>query len=191
MNDRALLFVEELNEAWRNGVNPWACLVHAWHETAGFTRIIGDHNYFGITASASYVETAADSLKVQVVTHEMMLTRAETREEAMQRAARNWGNCAEAKLVNGKYWDVTVERWFRDWVSCKLAIRWYCGLIQRMYPLSFAAAENAPLYYSGLVTGENKWATDPYYIEELAKVDAELRQQSGITNLVSAVTNGR
>lgn len=48
MNDKAIKFIEALPISRVCGFSGLAVFTHAYHESAGFTRVIGDHNYWGI-----------------------------------------------------------------------------------------------------------------------------------------------
>jgi len=67
MNDKAEKFKEALQIVKDNGFDPLAVLTHAWHESAGFTRVIGNHNYWGIKTPKNW-----QGLVKCVLTHEVI-----------------------------------------------------------------------------------------------------------------------
>jgi flagellum-specific peptidoglycan hydrolase FlgJ len=65
VNDKAIEFKEALSIVGDNGFSPLAVFTHAWHESGGFKRVIGQHNYWGIKVPKNW-----QGLAHGVMTHE-------------------------------------------------------------------------------------------------------------------------
>jgi hypothetical protein len=68
LNDKAKNFCKYLGIAKARGFDPLVVLTHAWHESAGFTRIIGVSNVWGIKAPSDVMRW--NGLVVERWTHE-------------------------------------------------------------------------------------------------------------------------
>jgi flagellum-specific peptidoglycan hydrolase FlgJ len=174
LNNAGRTFIGSLSIAKNKGFDPLIVLAHAWHESAGFTRIIGQNNYWGIKTPADH--TKWPGLQVERFTHEFEPVRTgETADQALARLIRKYGivNIRVEKQV-GKDWYVGLPQRFRDWSTAAEAIDWYCDFIQRVYPLAYSSRTIAADYFTGLVCGKLKYATDPKYAAATTKLYAQL-----------------
>src|SRR3989339_1844622 len=173
LNDKAKDFLKCLPVSREYGFADLSVLTHAWHESGGFVKIIGLNNYWGIKKPS---QSVWHGLVSEVSTHEYepMLGQ-ETNAQALMRIIKKYGVNNATIIADGKHWKVFLPQKFRDWPTCEQALLWYCDFIKRLYPLAFGNRMNPVKYFSGLVEGKLKYATDPRYVKKLTELYEYLR----------------
>lgn len=182
LNKKAENFVAALSVARDVGLAPFAVFVHAAHETAMFTRCVGQHNYWGIKPPRS-IPYAGKT--VEVWTHEdSMATPGETESQALPRLIRVWGEnnirIEKQFVFAGKtYWHIGIPQTFVDFDTAKDAIAYYVTYqIQRLYPNAWAGRADPFAFYQGLMNGRYKWASDPNYVTSLVSMHQQLAKRA-------------
>jgi len=187
LNDKAKNFCKYLGIAKARGFDPLVVLTHAWHESAGFTRVIGVSNVWGIKAPANIMRWSG--LVVERWTHEDERVREnETPDQALARCIGKYGttNLRVEQMINinnKKYWHIGIAQKFRDWAGFHEAIPWYCDFIARVYPDAFEH-RGSNIFFPGLISGEYKYATDPAYIPKLMAMYKSLAQNKEILDCI-------
>jgi len=69
------------------------------------------------------------------------------------------------EVIKGKRKRVTGI--FIDFATVNEAIRWYIGLIERLYPQAYTMRKHAADFVRGLIGKKFKWATDPIYVKKV------------------------
>ncbi len=187
INEKCKQFISEGKALWAGqGFNPYAVVTHAWHESAGFAKVIGKWNCWGIKSSPSWTGS-----KVSVFTHEQMLRLpGEDEIMAVGRAGRRWGVSGirmDGTIQDGnvEYWNVLLPQEFRDWPTVGAATYWYMDLIKRLYPFSHEHRGCALLFFEGLTSGKYKYATDEAYVPKLRGLFIELTKNVELSELLS------
>lgn len=120
--------------------------LHGWNPAIIFVHAYHESgNFKKVIGKNNYWGIKSSSrwkgLKVKVVTHEFL----------------------KGKLIK-------VNHWFRDWETTEQAVEWYIGLIRRLYPMSFAYRSDYEKYFSWLIKGKYKYATDKKYVRKLKRL---------------------
>ena len=117
-------FVKELNTSNQQGFANICVLTHAWHESAGFTRVIGRYNAWGIKTPK---KTAWVGPSVTVWTSEFdRVLGEETIVTALPRLQKRWGR-DDLRIISQikGMWKIQLPQTFVDFVAQDEAIRWY------------------------------------------------------------------
>lgn len=173
INEKARPFVSCLVVSRDYGFNDFTILTHSWHESAGFKNVIGRNNYWGIKVPSTWKGSV-----VEVPTHEYEPVHTDTSkmpmvdeslDAAKARISKKYGvlNISISRTSNNKYWCILLPQRFIDFPTVEMAIVWYCQFIERLYSPAYEHRDNPPLYFEGLVSGKNKYATDPQYVSAL------------------------
>lgn len=157
-------FVKCIDRLWVKGWNPAIIFVHAYHESGNFKKVIGKNNYWGIKSSSRW-----KGLKVKKTTHEFISV--EKAEKLRKKPNKNIELVGEI-FKHGKEWHqkIKVKHWFRDWETTEEALNWYIVLIKRLYPMSYAYRSDYKVFFSWLVKGIYKYATDKKYAGKLKRL---------------------
>jgi len=159
--------------------NRWAIFTHAFHETGGFKKAIGN-NYFGIKKPKKW-----NGKVTRLYTHEnVKALSGETKEQAQERIQKRWGCPIEIVSFKDGWWKIRITAEFADWETLPEALIWYGSLIKRLYSISFLNRENPEHYFIGLTAGKYLYASDPRYVEKLKNMYGKLRASEYIKNLV-------
>lgn len=162
-----------------NGFDPLIIVSQAYHETGGFSHVIGQNNYFGIKTPSKSVWTG---LTAEVRTSEDMISLAgETEMQARIRALNIFRRRIDnivPKIADGKnYWHITLLQTFRDWPTVEEAIKWYCEFIRKTYLEAWINRSNYQMFFKALVNGKIKYATDPRYADKCISVYKDLKNK--------------
>lgn len=77
------------------------------------------------------------------------------------------------EYIDGK--KITVYTYFKDWINLEEALKFYTGLIKRLYPVSYRNRKiNHIEYFKNLTNGIYKYATDPKYSTKLINLFSSL-----------------
>jgi len=165
------------------GVHPDSVMVQAYHETGGFKRIIGWNNFWGIK-TPNKIEW--DGKKVEVPTWEWFLE--ENLDSFITFYNKNSDKVFEIKRSKTKKGSKIIGAHlldeFCDWYLESEALKYWIGLIKRVYPLAWVERGNPDEFYKKLVSGKYKWATDPEYPENLINL------RKNISNLFIKLKSG-
>lgn len=168
------------------GWNKITALAHAWHETAGFARVIGQNNYWGVKVPQ---RTPWKGLTAKVLTTEYARKRPEEGpEEARKRLSSAFAAPIEAiDQVNG-LWRVKLPLWFIDFPTCEEALIWYDHFIARLYPDSYALRFDPAQFFAAIVNPKlnhgNQYATDPGYARAATGIAAMLQNDPEVRALL-------
>ncbi len=188
---KAKEFIQCLITTREYGFNDLCVLTHAWHETAGFVKVVGSYNFWGIKVPS---RSPWNGLIAERWTHEdIPVYPNETQDQALIRAikmfarnnARIDGTVTDRK--GNKCWHVGLPQQFCDWPTCEQALLFYADLVKRLYPFSYANKKDPYNYFRGLVDGKLKWATDPLYITALESRYQVLQKDAGIRQRLQAL----
>lgn len=201
INAKAASFIKALAASRAQGFNDFAILTHAWHESGGFARVIGQFNAWGIKVPQ---RTPWPGPVCLVPTTEYTKALAgETPATALPRLVRN--DVQVLGQVRGM-WKLGLKQAFIDFNDQPAALKWYCDFIRRLYPLSFAARGVPSAYFYGLVgkwpvtkykdgnpysvmeykPGALVYATDPDYVDELLGRANALQNDASIKAALAA-----
>lgn len=133
-----------------NWFDPYIPLTHAWHESAGLTKVIGNYNFWGIKKPQKW-----EGKTIDITTHE---------------------------YINGN--KVKVIDTFIDFNACSEALLWYENLIRRLYPESYNNKTDYVKYFTHLIDGKYKYATDPFYTNKLISLYLQLFGNTEIKELM-------
>lgn len=148
VNAKARLFIQCLPASREYGFNDLCVLTHAWHESGGFQRVIGDFNFWGIKVPQ---RTPWNGKTVPVFTTEYeAMVPGEDPDQAMIRAEKKYGCSIHSIARYGIKWRLKLMQQFIDFPTCEQAILWYCDFIQRLYPLAFKNQQDLSKYFYGL-----------------------------------------
>jgi len=174
------------------GFDPYIVLAHAWHETGGFDRVIGNNNFFGITRPNAWT-----GLVLDIDTHEFVKyvytdsKDPDLKNKAIAYAKKQFPNITKFEVESGKpgiLWvKVTTTRLFVDWETTDEAVIWYCDKIQRMYPQSYSFRNVPDKYFFWLANGKYQWATDPQYVSSLTGVYNRVTALASIKSKMDAI----
>lgn len=89
------------------------------------------------------------------------------------------------EYIDGK--SVKAKAEFIDFDSVLEAMSWYCNFIRRLYPDAYEKRDNPLEYFIGLVSGLNRYATDPNYPTRLTSLYRILEQDDNIKFLMAKV----
>lgn len=174
INEKAREFICNLNYTRGLGYSDVAVLTHAWHESAGFTKIIGEWNCWGIKTPS---KSTWNGMIVEAATHEYeQIVPSETEDQALVRIIKKYGTINAAIARRDGRWYVSLPQQFRDWPTCEQAMVWYCDFIARLYRPAYNARKNPEEYFKGLVAGPRKYATDPNYVKALTALSREIAE---------------
>jgi hypothetical protein len=184
LNDDAKRFIQCLPVLIGQEFNPWGPFTHSWDESAGFSRVIGKNNFWGIKKPSKSVW---NGIVIEKDTHEYMPANlGERDDQALLRAIKRFGvqNAEIEDLINGK-WYVRLPQQFIDWPTCEAAMLWYSDLIHRLYPDSWSNRQVPNQFFSGLMSGEYQYCTNPKYVEELEALYSVLLKNVEIGNAIN------
>ena len=151
------------------GFHPASIMVQAELESGRFKKIIGLNNYWGIKVPKSIPWTGTTA---RVITSETFTDPAEFVKFVNKHIADilSIGYNEKQKLWWVKLWDV-----FCDWPFEPAAVEYYTALVKRLYPVAYALRHDPPRYFTALVSGKRKWATDIVYAQSLIDLWNQLR----------------
>ncbi len=176
MADKQEFFNEAKKQAEINGYDPLIILTHAWYETAGFSKVIGQNNYFGLKTP---LKTKWDGLTVVVSTKEQeKIINNETAQQAIIRLKSKYSAQIDRinKSINGKAWIITLKQTFRDWNKLDEAIKYYCDFIKTNYCKAYLNRKDYIVYFKSLVDGKIKYGTDMSYANECINLYRSLKK---------------
>lgn len=141
--------------------NPIGPLVQADVETAGFRKIVGWNNFWGIKAPSKWTGKT-----VRLLTTEYAKDM-----KSLIRLVNQYGDSIERATWDQKKELATLKVLadFADWWREDAAVEWYGSLIKRRYQDSHVHRQdpNPIKFFEGLVSGDWKWATNPLYVSIL------------------------
>ncbi|MEM2986955.1 MAG: glucosaminidase domain-containing protein [Nitrososphaerota archaeon] len=88
------------------------------------------------------------------------------------------------EYINGKKVKVTDK--FIDFYNIQEALLWYDSFIRRIYKISYANRNNYVNFFSGLVSGPYKYATDPNYAKKLTELYVTLKNSGRLEKISNA-----
>lgn len=147
-----------MQELVPRGFNIIGPTVQADVESGCFRKVIGWNNFWGIKASKRWPGKRVECLTTEYYRDPDKLARFIN---------------ANAQKIEKAWWEKRKERWgfkvladFRDWHREPEAMKWYAGLVSRMYPKAWAhrGDKDPRRFFNGLVSGKWQWATDDEYV---------------------------
>lgn len=140
------------------GFNLVGPTVQADVESGRFRRIVGWNNFWGIKASKRW-----EGKRVRCLTTEYA--------RDLKRAASlisQYNGYIEKVSYDEKNDRLCLKVLadFRDWKREPEAMKWYAGLLSRMYPKAWVhrGDKDPRRFFDGLVSGKWQWATDHKYV---------------------------
>lgn len=160
--------------------NGWDCLImltHAYHESGGFDKVIGQNNFWGIKTPSKSNWTGLS--KTVFTTEYESIVNGETEEQALVRISKKYGMSTGVKIelstvYKGK-WKVSLPQSFRDWSKPEEACRWYDNFIKTNYPEAYNSRADYQNFFKRLVDGKLKYATDPAYARSCENLYVQLK----------------
>jgi flagellum-specific peptidoglycan hydrolase FlgJ len=153
-------------------------LTHAYHESGGFDKVIGQNNFWGIKTPTRSEWTG---LSKTVLTSEYeSIVSGETETKALERIRKKYGKNTATIVKSTAYpnkWKVSLPQNFRDWETADEAVRWYVEFIRNNYPAAFVARADYQNYFKRLVDGKLQYATDPAYAAKCEDLYIELKRK--------------
>ena len=89
------------------------------------------------------------------------------------------------EFVNGARVEVIDD--FIDFENCDLAVEWWCGLIERLYPQAYAVRAEPLRFFPSLISGRYQYATDPRYADKLTELYCQISQYPALKNILALV----
>lgn len=176
MADKQEFFNEAKNISETNGYDPLIILTHAYYETAGFTKVIGQNNYFGLKTPLK--TKWAGLIIVKTTSEQEKIINNETAQQALTRLKNKYCTAIEGinKSTNGKAWIITLKQTFRDWNKLDEAIKYYCDFIKTNYCKAYLNRKDYIIYFKSLVDGKIKYGTDMSYANECINLYRSLKK---------------
>lgn len=175
-------YIEEAKKTASTSGFDWLILLtHAYHESGGFEKVIGENNYWGLKTPTKSEWTGK---AVTLYTHEYdPVLESETEEEAIKRLSKKYNKSiakiSKTKINKKDFWKISLPQTFRDWEKTEDALKFYERFIAATYPEAFKARSNYNRFFKELVNKENKYqyATDPSYSSKLENLYIQLKHK--------------
>jgi flagellum-specific peptidoglycan hydrolase FlgJ len=159
------------------GFSGFAVFVQAAHETADFTRICGEFNFWGLKVPHKIPWSGKI---IELWTHEYTrVLPGETQDKALVRLIKLWGvnniKIERQEMNKGVLsWYFGIPQEFIDFPDASQALAYYASHVQRNFSSAYANRTDPMKFYEGLMNGKLQWATDPGYVKSLKAKHAEL-----------------
>ena len=157
---RGQLYTAILQECVPAGYDPLIPLAQAALECSHFRKVIGLNNYWGIKVPKRTKWTGK-------VLRRWTSEQFEKLHDAQEYAKRH--DDATVTFKDGIY-IVRLPDDFCDWERERLALGYWMGLIERVYPQCLPYKQMPEDFYYGLISGKSKYATDLIYNIKCMKV---------------------
>lgn len=175
-------YIEEAKKcAEKTGFDWLILLTHAFHESGGFEKIIGNNNFWGLK-TPSRSKWPGKSVKVYTTEYEPVNI-GESYEQALIRISKKSGcysiTIEPVKINNKDFWKVSLPQTFRDWLTTEDAVAFYNVFIRNNYPSAYNSRSDYMNYFKNLVNGKLKYATDPSYAAKCEDLYQRLKKRFG------------
>ncbi len=147
------------------GFDKWIPYVQAWHETARFTKVIGNFNYWGIKKPRGWTGKVYNLWTTEYVKKPVKMT--------------DFGTEYEILREDSKGMWIKLPQPFIDFDSAKEAIVFWYSLLKRLsvYKQSWQRRHDYKKFFKFLTA----WATDPTYGKKLIHLYRDLREKGKLS----------